>query len=240
VRLTILAVVALSTAPFLLASATEPTFVTSDPNGGRADGDYYIHNNLWNSSKYTPCTSRLYASSKEHWYVLAKMNNKTGDGAVKTYPNVHRDYHDTAIDAFESITSHFADKTPQVGIYNVAYDIWINGIASPGCTEIMIWTENFHQAPGGRYVQDATFGGRNYKVYKTPNNRYIALVAASPLDSGSIDLLEIIKWTIAKEWLPGKSTLGQICFGVETVSTDDAEAKFEVTAFSIDAKLRSK
>jgi hypothetical protein len=43
----------------------------------------------------------------------------------------------------------------------------------------------------------------------------------------------MVNWTIAKGWLPAWSTLGQICFGVEIVSTDDADATFAVTAFSI-------
>jgi len=166
------------------------------------------------------------------------MNNNTGDGAVKTYPNVHRDYDSLPIRSFNSITSTFAETSPNVGIYNFAYDIWINGIASPGCTEIMIWNENFNQVPGGSYVQDVIFGGRTYKVYKTSNSGYIAFVATANFTSGAMDLLEIMNWTIAKGWLSAKSTLNQICFGVEIVSTDDADAKFQISTFSIDAKLQ--
>jgi hypothetical protein len=47
-----------------------------------------------------------------------------------------------------------------------------------------------------------------------------------------------MKWVTAKGWLPAESTLSQICFGVEMVSTDDAEATFRVTAFSIDGKSK--
>jgi len=218
--------------------AGDSEFVTSDPNGGWSEGDYYIHNNMWNSRKYSPCTSTLYARSHGNWHVVTRMNNKTGDGAVKTYPNVHRDYHSVAIESFDSLTSTFAEKSPQVGIYNVAYDIWINGIATPGCTEIMIWTENFKQVPGGKYVEDATFGDQTYKVYKRASSGYIAFVAKTNFTSGTVNLQEIMKWTIGKGWLASTSTVNQICFGVEMVSTDDAEARFEVTAFSIDAKLK--
>jgi hypothetical protein len=41
-----------------------------------------------------------------------------------------------------------------------------------------------------------------------------------------------------KGWFYSKSTLNQICFGFETVSTDDTEAKFQVSAFSIDTKSK--
>jgi hypothetical protein len=223
----------------LTARGGDPVFVTSDRNGGWSNGGYYIHNNMWNSTKYSPCTETLYAWSFDNWHVSARMNNNTGDGAVKTYPNVHKDYDSVQIGSFNSIRSTFAETSPHVGIYNFAYDIWINGIASPGCTEIMIWSENFNQVPGGSYVQDVTFGGRTYKVYKRSNSGYIAFVPTVNFTSGTMDLLEIMNWTIAKGWLSAKSTLNQICFGVEIVSTDDTDAMFQVSTFSIDANLKA-
>jgi len=231
---------ALLAAARLIADPVSPVFVTSDPNGGWSNGGYYVHNNLWNSAKYRPCTSTLTAWSYDKWYVVTRMNNQTGDGAVKTYPNVHRDYPSVPIGAFDSMTSRFAATSPRVGIYNVAYDLWINGIAKPGCTEIMIWTENFNQVPGGKYVQDVTFGGQRYKTYRAPGSGYIAFVATTDMTSGTLDLLDIIRWTIAQGWLASNATLNQICFGIEMVSTDNADATFRVTAFSIDAQLRPR
>jgi hypothetical protein len=232
--------IALLAAGLLAAGAGNPAFVTSDPNGGWVEAGYYVHNNMWNSAKYSPCTSTLSALSHEKWQVVERMNNKSGDGAVKTYPNVHKDYASVPIRSFDAVASSFAESSPHVGIYNVAYDIWINGIARAGCTEIMIWTENFNQVPGGKHVQDVTFGTRTYQVYKRPGSSgYIAFVATTNFNSGTLDLLGFMKWAIHKGWLPSASTLNQICFGVETVSTDDADAKFQVTAFSIDANLRT-
>ena len=223
----------------LLARGIDPLFVTSDRNGGWSNGGYYVHNNMWNSAKYSPCTETLYAFSFDNWHVVARMNNNTGDGAVKTYPNVHRNYDSVPIGSFDSMTSTFAETSPHVGIYNFAYDIWINGIATTGCTEIMIWTENYNQVPGGSYVQDVRFGGRTYKVYKRSNSGYIAFVPTVNFASGTLDLLEMMNWTIAKGWLSAQSTLNQICFGVEIVSTDDTDATFQVSTFSIDANLKA-
>ena len=216
------------------APAADPAFVTSDRNGGWSHGGYYVHNNMWNSAKYSPCTQTLYAWSFDNWQVVARMDNSAGDGAVKTYPNVHKDYDRVPLASFASLTSTFTATSPHVGIYNFAYDIWINGVATPGCTEIMIWTENFNQVPGGRYVQDVTFGGRTYQVYKRSGSGYIAFVPTANFTAGSLDLLAIMNWTIAQGWLPAQSTLNQICFGVEIVSTEDAEVTFAVTAFSIE------
>src|SRR5262245_9400914 len=139
------------------AGCTNPQFMTSDPNGGWSDGGYYVHNNMWNIGGYQ-VTETLYACSYRSWYVVANMNNDSGDGAVKTYPNVHKDYNDVPISSFNTITSTFAEASPHVGIYNVAFDIWTNGVATPGSTEIMIWNENFNQVPGGARITAVTLG----------------------------------------------------------------------------------
>lgn len=108
-------------AALLGIGAAEPVFVTSDSNGGWSTEGCYVHNNMWNAAKYNPCTSTLYAWSHNKWHVVTRMNNKTGDGAVKTYPNVHRDFRRVPLNSFESITSRFAETSPDVGIYNFAY-----------------------------------------------------------------------------------------------------------------------
>ena len=211
---------------------TNPVFVTSATSGGWSDGGYYVHNNMWNSASY-PCAETLYTCSYHNWYVVANMNNNNGDGAVKTYPNVHKDYSNVAIGSFKTITSTFAETSPHVGIYDVAYDIWTNGVATAGCTEFMIWNENYKQAPAGSLAATVTLGGRTYNVWKTSNNGYIAFIPTVVFTSGILDVLEIFNWTISKGWLPANSTLGQLDFGVEIVSTNGTNAVFKCTDFSI-------
>ncbi|HET9960024.1 MAG TPA: hypothetical protein VFQ61_36275 [Polyangiaceae bacterium] len=212
------------------SSCINPVFTTSDHNGGFSDGGYYVHNNMWNS-EVSLGPETLYACSYRSWYVVSKQTNE--QGAVKTYPNVHKDYDDVPIASFERITSSFAATSPHVGIYNVAYDIWTNGVATSGSTEFMIWTENFNQVPAGDQVASATFGERVYDVWRTSNGHYIALVPEQPFTSGRIDLLEILQWATKRGWLRDDSTLGQIGFGVEIVSTEGKEAVFEFSDFTI-------
>ena len=97
----------------------------------------------------------------------------------------------------------------------------------------MIWTENRKQVPSGRRVASVTFGGRSYQVWKTSDSRYIAFVPTSPMTSGSLDLLAMMRWLTSKGWLASGSTLGQICYGVEIVSTGGRPATFTFTDFSI-------
>jgi hypothetical protein len=216
--------------PSVSKTCTKPVFKTSDRNGGWSTGGYYVHNNMWNSAEALG-PETLYACSYHNWYVVSKQTNHAG--AVKTYPNVHKDYDNVRISSFNRIRSTFAATSPHVGIYNVAYDIWANGVATSGSTEIMIWTENFRQVPAGDKVARVGLGGRTYNVWKTSDNHYIALVPTAVMKSGSIDLLAIFKWLMSKGWLPANSTLGQIDFGVEIVSTDGRNATFTFTDFSI-------
>jgi hypothetical protein len=159
------------------------------------------------------------------------MNNNRGDGAVKTYPNAHQDFNDPRISSFHSIYSTFAETSPHVGIYEDAYDIWINGVASSGSTEVMVWTENHGQTPGGSQQGTATIGGRTYTVWRSGS--YIAFVATSSVTSGTVNLLAVFDWIMGKGWLAASSTLGQIDYGTEIVSTGGAPATFAVHNFSV-------
>jgi len=211
-------------------ACTHPVFQTSEPNGGWSVEGYYVHKNMWNR-EITLGPQTTYACSFHDWYVVSNQTNHAG--AVKTYPNAHKDYPDTPISSFKAITSTFAEASPHVGIYDVAYDIWTNGVATPGCTEFMIWNENFHQVPSGPAVDRVVFGGRTYDVHTASEHHYIAFVPTIPFTYGTLDILEFLHWAIAKGWLPAASTLGAIDLGVEIVSTDGSPATFRFTDFSI-------
>ncbi len=207
-------------------------FTTSDTNGMWNTNGYFVHNNVWNATEAGPET--LHACSYRNWHVVSRQRDLASNrGSVKSYPNVHKDYDNRPISSFSHITSAFAATSPRIGIYNVAYDIWLNGVASPGSTEVMIWTENHKQVPAGSKAATTTLGGVSYSVWKTSDNHYVAFVPANPMASGRIDILEMLLWLRSKGWLPPDSTLGQICFGVEVVSTDNTDAVFSVTDFSI-------
>ena len=122
---------------------------SSNPQDGITLGGFYVDTDTWNAASYQ-VSQTMYICDYNNWYVVARMNNDSGDGAVKTYPNVHKDFDGApAISSFGTITSSFAHTAPHVGIYEFAYDIWLNGVASKGSTEVMIWTDNYNQVPSG-------------------------------------------------------------------------------------------
>jgi hypothetical protein len=213
------------------ASCTHPQFQTSAAHGGWTDGNYFVSNNMWNASGYQ-VSQTIYACSYANWYVVANMNNNSGNGAVKTYPNVQETFNNNpAISSFHSISSTFAEKSPHVGIYEDAYDIWINGLATSGSTEVMVWTENFHQSPGGSVAGSASLGGRSYRIWRSGG--YIAFVADTNFTSGTVNLLQVFDYIMAKGWMPANSKLSQIDYGAEIVSTNSAPATFTFSNFSV-------
>jgi len=192
---------------------------------------YFVSNDMWNASGYD-VTQTLHACSYSDWYVTATMNNDSGNGAVKTYPNSQRDF-SSEISSLSSVTSTFAETSPGTGIYEDAYDIWINGLATSGSTEVMIWTQNNGQTPSGSAQGTVTFGGRSYTVWKSGS--YIAFVANSNFTSGTMNLLQFFQWIIGKGWIPADSTLSQVCYGVELVSTNGVPATFSFSNYSVSA-----
>jgi hypothetical protein len=221
---------ATATSPAAPVQCANPQFETSDPTGGWSDAGYYLYNNMWNAARYS-VQQTLYACSYNNWYVVATMNNDSGDGAVKTDPNVQMNFNEPAISSFQSISSTFAEISPDVGIYNDAYDIWLNGVDTSSSDEVMIWNQNHGQVPAGSVVATTSLGGRTYQVWK--KGGYIAFVAEPAFTSGTVNLLAFFDYAINQGYIAANSTLGQVDYGVELVSTDSAPAKFTFTNFSV-------
>ena len=221
-------------APASSTSCQHPVYTTSDPNGMWNQAPYFVANDAWNAGNYN-VSQTLYACSYSNWYVKATMDNSKGDGAVKTYPNSHRDFDNSPkISSFSSITSTFAETSPGTGIYEDAYDIWLNGIGGDNSTEVMIWTENHGQTPSGSPQGTVTLGGHTYTAYKTSGN-YIAFVPTANFTSGTMNLLGFFQWLMSKGWISSGATLGQVDYGVELVSTNGTPATFTFSNFSVNA-----
>jgi len=222
-----------------------PDFVLSGNDGGRSVGKYYYaDNNMWNAGGYNMSQS-MRVCSAGNWAVTARADNSSGDGAVKSYPNVHRDYHnwgnghEPKISSFASLKSQFASRSPHVGIYNGAYDIWLNGVADSNSTELMIWTDNYRQRPSGRVVaKGIQFSNRTWKLWSSDNNHYLAFVANKPLGHGTISLKKRMTYLMSHGYLPQGSTVGQVDFGYEIVSTGGKAHTFKIDRFSVTSRMK--
>ena len=116
---------------------------------------------MWNAGAAN-ASQTLSACSFSDWYVSATAQRRRH--SVLTYPNSHLDLDNPPkISSLTSVTSTFADTNPGTGTYEDAYDIWLNGIADPsaGSDEVMIWTNNHGQTPGGSPMATVTFDGQS-------------------------------------------------------------------------------
>jgi hypothetical protein len=215
---------------------TSPAWHTSDHQGMWSNGGYIVANDMWNEGAGLG-SQTIYACSYHSWYVTS--NQTDSQGAVKTYPNVHKDYHnwgnghEPKISSFNAIKSSFAYQHPTSGAYDVAYDIWVNGVADSNSTEIMVWTDNHQPAYKSGNAGSMTLDGHHYHIITSDNNHYIAIIADSPVSSGTFDLLGIFHDLMGKGMLANDSTLGQVDFGIEFSSTGGQSARFACTNFSI-------
>jgi hypothetical protein len=129
---------------------------------------------------------------------------------------------------------------PNYGIWEFEYDIWLNGLADSSSTEVMIWTFNNGQTPGGSLVGSFTDADHTYDVYRSPPPRqYVAFVSTSGNLSGNVNLSNFFDYVISRGWMSAAATLYQICNGVELVSTNSKPEKFTINNFSINMKPRS-
>jgi hypothetical protein len=220
---------------------TDPVWRSSSDGAMQSDGDFVIHNNMWNASGYR-VSQTVEACSYRSWNVIATADNSSGDGAVKTYPNVHKDYHNWStgyeppLSNYPTLSSTFAAAGPNTGIYNIAYDIWLNGVGNGGGSnrEVMIWTDNQAQRPAGSVVASGLeFGGQTWTLWATGDNHILSFVPATDMASGTVNIRAMLDYLIGRGRVPADSTLGQIDYGVEIVSTNGTPATFNFTGFSL-------
>jgi hypothetical protein len=192
---------------------------------------------MWNAAG-NDVSQTLYVCSDASWYVVDTIPADTST-AVKTYPNEHVDYINWVtgvsplLSHYKKITSGYAGQGPRTGIYEFAYDIWLNGFGT-GHNEVMIWTQNHGQTPGGSLIaSDIKISGRSWDLWASSDNSYIAFVPSDgrAYPSGTLDLTAFFNYLIQQGRVLSTSTLSQIDYGIEVVSTGGGTVRYNVTNF---------
>ncbi|KHL11178.1 glycosyl hydrolase family 12 [Mumia flava] len=241
-------------APLLVAATTSSAaastcganakWTTTDLSAMWFRGKYVVANNGWNAGGYN-VRQKIFVCSKGNWKVRARMDNRRGDGAVKTYPNVHRDWHNWStgreprLKTFTRIRARHQHRAPKAGIYNAAYDVWLNGV--PGEHELMIWTHNRRQRPAGSVrARNVKIGGRSWTVWATSrrDSSYIAYVPKRNYRKGTTKVLATIRDAKRRGLLSPRVTVGQVGYGFEIVSTGGVTRTFKMDRFTMAVKRR--
>jgi Glycosyl hydrolase family 12 len=212
------------------ATCADPSFTTSAAFGSETLGAYTVSNNMWNAGG-GGISQTLSACSSSDWNVDA--NIAADDGGVKTYPNSAYNFAvPPAISSLAAVTSTFGSTLPASGDFEDAYDIWLNGTAGTSGDEVMIWTDNHGQTPAGSQVATATFDGQSYTVWQAAGGT-ITFVSDTNVTGGDLNLLQFFQWLISQGYEPASSTLNQVAYGAEIVSTNATAETFGFSNFGV-------
>jgi hypothetical protein len=219
------------------SNCTDPVWTDSASNTDNTDtysGDspYIDAMDMWNATA-SPISQTMDVCSAASWYV-DDTTTSTTNTAVLVYPNVQENF-SSDVSSYSAINSSYAANSTSGGDYEFAYDIWLNGFGS-GSNEVMIWTQNHGQTPGGSLVaSDVTVDGLTWDVYASSDNSYIAFVPynGASYPSGAFSLLDFFNYLMGTGQIATTSTLTQIDYGVEICNTDGVQGQFNFTNFSI-------
>jgi hypothetical protein len=232
--------------PSSSGTGTTGACVTSAPKGGCGPYRYpaITHSNGQNTSVaqdvWNPIpgwSQTLHAIDPGNWYVTADM--PAGNTAVVSFPDVGQQYYYTnTLADFSSIYSSFAENmNPLSGTSaEAAYDIWLNNWHN----EVMIQHDIVNRGACS-VLTSAGFGGsggvpvRRWNLCKY-GSELIWQLSDSREQSGSVDILAMLRWLVSHGYLPKESGLTDISYGFEICSTGGRPETFTVSRFSISAR----
>ncbi|MGW3992342.1 GH12 family glycosyl hydrolase domain-containing protein [Amycolatopsis sp. NPDC004772] len=253
------------------SSTTAPTTTTTPPacanpekiveQDGRTfdapgtGGQYYVHNDAWNwQGPNSGQHELLYLCNQANWYVDS-WGFDTPEGEVFMYPSTKFDvtgsccagkalstWPNQVLGRFAGTVSGY-DNTSS---YNVAWDLWLNGVASGNYTELMIWTQRGGNAAPAGQKQNNDYVAPNGQVYEIwwdgntyaqPGGSYLAFISKTPQLSGTVDIRAFIAESAARGYINANPTLNQLNYGIEVRDTGSATssnpARFTLTDFAL-------
>ncbi len=221
-----LPVVAAATALALTASnAFAAVYESSAQYASYSTGGYTIYNDEWGSGHGT---QTLWVNSASNWGVYSTQPNTSG---VKSYPNDSKSI-GTALNSLPSATSSFSESNPGSGNWESAYDIWLNGSG----IEVMVWTDKSGDVgPLGSSVGTVTLDGNAWTLYAGNNgsNPTYSFVRSSNESSGTVNLLDLLKYLENSKGYFANPTLSTVQYGWEITSTNGAQEDFTINSYSV-------
>jgi hypothetical protein len=230
--------------------------VTSSDNGSCGPYTYagisgsgnntHVLQDIWNP--INGATQTLTASSPGNWSVLADM--PASNTAVVSYPDIQQIYTTASnapnpLSGYSSITGSYLENGPASSgdDYEAAYDIWAGTGSDNYAQEIMIWMDNHRQTPAGSVVASAAIDGVGYKIWSTGKagtaGNTVSMVLNSNQPSGSVNILDDLKWLESNGYMPAGSGLNQVDFGWEICSTGGASQTFTMSQYGLKVSCTS-
>ena len=211
----------------LSGPASAATWSSCARHASRQFGNYHVNNNEWNNSAGRQC---IWATSYHHWGVTSTQSGT----AVKTYPNTQRLFDNSQgqylkpVGSFTSMVSTYSEYMPSNGIFESAYDIWLNNWN----IELMIWQDNHGQVPFGHRAGNATIYGNHYTVWQSGNDAF-AFVLDHNARWGKVHIKSVFNWMVRNNKITNATTLTDVEFGFEVCSTAGQPEKFRLNRYTL-------
>ena len=216
-----------STTPSTSPSRSGHLYQSSDQWAQYAIGGYTIYNDEWGGDHNT---QTLWVDSANKWGVYSTQPSTSG---VKSYANISKSV-GTAINSLSSATSTFNETNPSGGNWESAYDVWLNGSG----IEVMVWTYvSGNVGPLGSSVGTVTLDGNTWTLYAGNNgtNPTYSFVRSGNETSGTVNLLNLLKYLQNTKAYFSNATLSTIQYGWEISGTNNAQENFTMNSYSASA-----
>ena len=190
-------------------------------------GGYTIYNDEWGNGHGS---QTLWVNSSQSWGVFSNQPSTSG---VKSYPDEAKSV-GRSLNSLSHVTSSFRQTIPSSGSFESAYDIWLNGYG----IEVMVWTSTHGGvAPLGSNTGNLTIDGNTWSVYVGNNGRNptYSFKRTSNENSGTVNLLDLLKWLQNTRHYYNNPTLSQVQYGFEISGTGGHQETFAITSYSVSA-----
>lgn len=203
----------------------------SDSQIQGTSSDPTVSNDVWNPISGWQQT--LYANNPGNWYTVA--TGPSGNTAVVSYPSSGSNYNERALSSFPALYSSFSENMhAQSGTSaEAAYDVWLNNWKN----EVMIQHDMVNRGSCPT-LATTSFGGSNGVPVRTwtlckYGSELIWQLSGAGEQSGSVDILGMLKWLVSHSYLPQSNGLTAIGYGFEICSTGGRPETFTVTGYSV-------
>jgi hypothetical protein len=225
-----------TTCPGAVPAGIASSWCSCTLQGNSTSGALTYTNNIWGTGAGAQC---IWTTTTSKWGVAANHPNTLN---IKSFPNVSLSPQ-TAINAINSYTSSFDVTVPSSGSWATAYNLWIKG-NMPGRTQISLWmNQNGAMQPtstvagGPTPVPDQTSVHVGDHVWDVYFGASITFVRTTDTNSGSVDILAILRWIIAnyntgRGGIRDNWTLDQVQFGFD-ITSDGSTQAFVTNSFSV-------
>ena len=236
-------IVAFVAASWLIVVPQASATPLCEPYGSTGAGDYVVQNNRWGSS-VAQCVEAIGAG----FSLTQQGGTAPMGGAPLSYPSIYAGCHygncsgtkvlPAVISRLGSLRSTVGVNYVGYGIYDAAYDVWLDPTANKGgvnATEIMIWLHRQGPIqPIGSMSGSVNLGGGTWEVWTGNNgqNDVVSYVAPGSLGSFDADLMEFIRDTIGRGKASPEWFVNSVQFGFEPWWGGSG---LSVTGFSVSA-----